>query len=427
MTIEHAGPFLESGLFSGVRSGVFFALANFADDLGECWPSYEAIAFTARVSRRAAIREIAWLAEHHMIEIMQGEERPREKRAVAGRCNVYRIHLGVIRAMYMLIRLTKEAVGRDPAKRYGAARHVADWAEAVISEHGAAELLRQASRIVADGAIFDLLPKSNSDTGSPFDSDREENGAPEGDMESPLTPRKGDICAAKGDTRSPYPSIYPSVEPSARARDAADWDGRASRDAPGPRPPDPAPDPARSPARQADDRGAGAEPLGPPDRLGEEARERPRMRHALLTAPVDPTAFEDQAQAKRFLEAREFAQRALIVAWLCGAEEANRFRFLAALKDDVRRGDMDDVVAAIDGPARAKAVSFVHWARAILAGAPGVRDHSGVPHMVEIVRALSDERTGARSRARAAKLLGEDERAHEARQSATGPPEPAAA
>lgn len=406
MTIEHSGPFLESGLFSGARSGVFFALANFADDFGECWPSYDAIAFTARVSRRAAIREIGWLAEHHMIEILQGEERPREKRAVARRCNVYRINLGVIRAMYMLIRLTKEAIGRDPAKRYDAARHVADWAEALINEFGAAELLRRASRVVAEGTISDLLPKCNSDTESPWRAKPDEFDDARGDMESPSDAGKGDICDAKSDTRSPYPSLEPSLEPSARARDADDWDGRASRD-------------ARSFSAE---HFAGAKAAASPKGLGEEERRKPRMRHALLTAPVDASAFDDPDQAKRFLEAREFARRALIVAWLCGADEANRFKFLAALKDDVRRGEMHDVVAAIDGPAREKAASFVHWARAIISKAPGVRDHSGVSHMVEIVRALSDERMKARAAARCAILLGEQASEEQMRHSAADPP-----
>ena len=203
MTIEHAGPFLESAVFDGARANVMVVLCNYANDFGECFPSYEAIATAARCERETAMRQIKWLAERGCVDIMRGDERPEEYRKMARRANVFRVNLKMVRCLYSLIRMVKEAMGRDPKKRYQAVRTAASWAEQIIDQKGADALIVEIDDMVAKGDVRSLLPNGNSDE------------------RSPLNDRKGDIEPAKGDLTSPNPSIEPSIEPSPPAAETS--------------------------------------------------------------------------------------------------------------------------------------------------------------------------------------------------------------
>lgn len=236
MTIEHAGPFLESALFSGARYSVFLVLCNYADDFGECWPSYEAVATAARCDRKTAIREVSWFAERGLVAVLQGDERPKDKRKIAGRSNVYRIHLRFIRVMFLMMRTLKEEIGRNPAKRYGAVRRASQWAERMIDEEGVEALVAAAADVIARNGAIAMFA---GEAGKPQVSEGGEGGE-EGNKSSPEAPEKGgatpllpsgnsgatppfeppkrDICGVKGGATPPYPSIEPPEEPPTGAR-----------------------------------------------------------------------------------------------------------------------------------------------------------------------------------------------------------------
>jgi hypothetical protein len=209
MTIEHAGPFLESGLFSGARANVLMVLCNYADDYGECWPSHEAIAVSARCARETAQREVAWLAAHQCLDILRGSDRPEDKRKIARRANVYRVNLRLVETLYAVMREIKRAAGREPGKRYAAVRIVARWAEKTITESGADVLIKSLRQLIAEGDVTSLLHMGNSDE------------------RSHLNDTKCDIEDAKCDATSHKPSIEPPFEPSA---DFPDGENRKDAD-----------------------------------------------------------------------------------------------------------------------------------------------------------------------------------------------------
>ena len=212
MTIEHFGPFVESGLFSGARATVFGILCNYANEHGECFPSYEAIATGARCIRRTAINEINWLEEHGCIIRLTGDDRPPELRGAARRANVYRINLQLIQIMYAAVSEVKRLAGRKAEKRYAAVRALASWAEKIIEDEGCPALIAKLSERMFNGEMRTLLPNCNSVERTPSD------------------PGKGATDDADGVLTTPKPSDKP-IEPSTRARGDAAPDGASPRGA----------------------------------------------------------------------------------------------------------------------------------------------------------------------------------------------------
>lgn len=403
MTIEHSGPFLESGLFAGARANVMFALCNYADDYGECWPSHEAVGIAARCSRETSGREIAFLSRHGVVEILKGDERPPEKRRLAGRSNVYRVNLALVRAMYFLVTEAKRLAGRDPARRYGAVRAVADWAEAIIEDHGpagAAEFVRQAADRLAKGEVMALL----GDLPPPVSRD----------VPSHEIPLSRDDGAASCDGTSHYPSIEPPVEPS-RAR------GEGPVENPSPRR---AGDRTATAATGAADRGLDRERGGLASPgiddgaggAGDDAGEGPADGAACgaLAEPLQPdhpdfavAALPDDPAAAAALRRKiVFRQRELVLAWLLGAGSLDRYAFLPVLRRSLHSAaEVEAAALAVPGRARRIAQSWVRWARAIARGDPQTND----PHPdVSRLAALLAGPHAAFFAARCARLMGED-------------------
>lgn len=207
------GPFRDTGLFSGARFGVFETLCNHADEFGECFPSYEAVALGARCERRTAIKEVDWLVEHGCVEKLQGAARPKEKQAIARRANVYRVNMALVNSVYTVVCELKKMAGRNAAKRYRAIAALAAWAEKIIEDEGCESLLGTLKIIHIEGGLTSLWRNCNSDQRSPSEA------------------AKGVIEIIEGVLTTPKPSIEPSEEPSPRARGAAAPDGAPPPDA----------------------------------------------------------------------------------------------------------------------------------------------------------------------------------------------------
>lgn len=202
MTVEHYGPFINSGLFKGPRAGVMAYLCNVADDYGESFPSYWTIATGSRCDRSTAMREIGWLEDHGVIKKLQGDDRPPEKRGVARRANVYRINISLIRTLDAAVEEIKALAGRRPERRNGAVLALAQWAEETIEANGkdgCKVLISALGKLMLDGGLPRLLPKRNS------------GGAP------PSSEIDGGAGEIDGGAPHPYPSSE-SLNPSRRAR-----------------------------------------------------------------------------------------------------------------------------------------------------------------------------------------------------------------
>ena len=217
MTIEHAGPFLESSVFSGNRAWVCFVLYNHADDEGYCWPSYYTIASSARCNRSTAIRQVSWLAEHGVVKILQGDDRPKNLAPQAGRANVFLVNTQFPWALGQLMRGVKSAAGRSPKDRSGAVRTIADWAEVVIGEHGVETLIEAVNFIIRNEDYFSLLESVKGGKAPLLRKDNSGN----------LRLSRVAISRENGRQEShhvqPKPSIDSSIEPS--PPDAGDWAG----------------------------------------------------------------------------------------------------------------------------------------------------------------------------------------------------------
>jgi hypothetical protein len=77
----------------GADRHVLLALANFADEDGDAWPSVETIAGMAAVSRATVQRALGWLVEHGYIEraLQAAESKAQLRRQPRHRSNLYRL------------------------------------------------------------------------------------------------------------------------------------------------------------------------------------------------------------------------------------------------------------------------------------------------------------------------------------------------
>lgn len=228
MTIEHAGPYVESAVFSGHRAWIAFALYNAANDDGECWPSYETIATTARCDRSTAIRQTEWLSDHGVVEILKGDERPADVARVCGRANVFRVNLKFAWALGALARKVKDAVGRRAKDRNHAVGLMAKWAEKVVEEEGAAVLVEAVETIIRSGD-YEALLKDLKGGGAPLLQKYKGGAAPPSRVA-----KEGEINHLESHLAPPKPSIEPSGEPSGPA--AEEKSGEKEGDADGPEP-----------------------------------------------------------------------------------------------------------------------------------------------------------------------------------------------
>jgi helix-turn-helix protein len=82
MSIRIMSEVWEHGPNESTACLALMALADFANDNGECWPSYETIAWKARIGRRQAIRVVGLLVEQgYLLKSVRSD----------GKSNLYRI------------------------------------------------------------------------------------------------------------------------------------------------------------------------------------------------------------------------------------------------------------------------------------------------------------------------------------------------
>ncbi len=381
MTIEHAGPYVESAIFSGHRAWVAFALYNACNDDGECWPSYETIATTARCDRSTAIRQVEWLAEHGVVEVLKGDERPKDVVRQCGRANVFRVNLRFAWALGQLVRRIKDAVGRRARERNAAVALIAKWAEGVVDEHGAQTLIAAIEEIVRNedyeallttlkGGAAPLLPDCNSGAAPPS---RVANQAEINHLESHLAPPKPSIETS--DEPSPPAAVDPPGEKEG-GEDGAEAGAAHGRTGPDPGSAGRArADRARAPSGGG---AAGADPSGA--QAVDDGRRRDR--------PPDPPEHPERR------EARERAELAIIVQWLrIGNVDRAYASMVRKLNYDLSGEEAERYVLAIDGPMRRKAESWVRWAAQIIDGvADGTRPPRALATLVRDWRA--DRRGG---------------------------------
>lgn len=69
MSMYMTAEVLNMELGNPVRKLVLLKLADQANDLGQCWPSYASVAKAAEVSKRAVMKHIDWLEEHGFLTV----------------------------------------------------------------------------------------------------------------------------------------------------------------------------------------------------------------------------------------------------------------------------------------------------------------------------------------------------------------------
>lgn len=129
-----SGQLMQSGFLKGAQADVLFALASVADEHGQCWHSYRALAHLARRTRKTVIKAVQWLERYELTTVERGRALATASGRRTGSSNLYTLNLTFFDALILITETVRKETPGSAEERWGAAKRAADWAETMVMQ-----------------------------------------------------------------------------------------------------------------------------------------------------------------------------------------------------------------------------------------------------------------------------------------------------